>query len=128
MAEHKAQPAFRDVIKDTRQQYDGNEIVQIFTFVDDYEIDMITLRSHINKDTPHRLRIYEDRAEDPTMEVPLENSPYAATPLRVAEDIDSDKIGMVTPKSDVQIPSIADDALKVIGHTILPQTDELEDT
>lgn len=121
------QPAFRDVLKDIREQVDGSEIIQIIDFVDEYDIDMITFRSHISKDTPHRLRIYEDRNSDPTTEIPLENTPYAATPLRVAENVAEDKVSMIEAKGDeTSIPRIADSALKVIGHTILPETDELE--
>jgi len=129
MQEKKPELTFRDVVKDTRTTRDGASTVKIVNFIDEYEVDMITLRMPFDEDVPFQLNIFENSKEEPTHSIALKEANYSASPLRVTDNVSSDKVGGLKPSQESidNVPQIADSVLKLFSWTVVPDTDEWGD-
>lgn len=122
MYESQTTRPFSDVVDDRREVIDGPWTSKIIDFTEDYHVDRIVIRFHVDDDIPHQMLIFENGDEKATETISFKDANTAFSPVSVVGKKESEKIFGIEPTTDTfeNVPEIADTVWKSLGWTVVP--------
>jgi hypothetical protein len=126
MLDSQEKATFKNVVKDRREVVDGPWTSKIIDFVDEYHIDRIVIRFHVDDDVPHQMLIFKNGEQEASKTIAFEDAKYVASPVSVVGKQEAERIFGVEPTTDSfeDVPQIADMVWKSLGWTVVPDGKE----